>query len=139
MTTAVDQAQQFVLLPVHLIEGQIAPSQARLVGIKGIFDIYSQADQLDVQAAASTPAETALPIFRMSFIAAITIALGLTNLLPFPALDGGRIVLLLPELFLRRRIPPQYENMVNMIGFAALLLLMVYITLQDFINPVIPH
>jgi regulator of sigma E protease len=139
LTTAVEQARQFVLLPVHLIEGQIAPNQARLVGIKGIFDIYSQAGQLDAQAAASTPSDKGLPIFRMSFVAAIAIAIGLTNLLPVPALDGGRIVLLLPELFLRRRIPTQYENMVNMIGFGALLLLMVYITLQDFINPVITH
>jgi regulator of sigma E protease len=139
LTTAVDQAKQFVLLPVHLIEGQIAPDQARLVGIKGIFDIYSQAGQLDAQAAASTPSDKGLPIFRMSFMAAIAIAIGLTNLLPVPALDGGRIVLLLPELFLRRRIPAQYENMVNMIGFGALLLLMAYITLQDFINPVVPH
>jgi regulator of sigma E protease len=139
LTTAVDQGKQFVLLPVHLIEGQIAPDQARLVGIKGIFDIYSQAGQLDAQAAATTPADKGLPIFRMSFVAAIAIAIGLTNLLPVPALDGGRIVLLLPELLLRRRIPAQYENMVNMIGFGALLLLMVYITLQDFINPVITH
>ncbi len=141
MTTAADQAKQFVLLPVHLIEGTIAPDQARLVGIKGIFDIYSQADQLDAQAAASpaTNPEKGLPIFRMTFVAAISIALGLTNLLPVPALDGGRIVMVLPELIIRRRIPAQYENMVNMIGFAALLLLMVYITLQDFINPVITH
>ena len=139
VTTAADQAQQFVLLPVHLIEGTIAPDQARLVGPVGIFNIYSQASQLDAQDASASPVTQGLPIFRMSFVAAITIALGLTNLLPVPALDGGRIILLLPEFILRRRIPVQYENMVNMVGFAALLLLMVYITLQDVINPVIPH
>jgi regulator of sigma E protease len=47
--------------------------------------------------------------------------------------------MLLPELILRRRIPIKYENMVNMIGMTALLLIMAYITLQDFINPVIQH
>jgi regulator of sigma E protease len=139
VTAAADQAQQFVLLPVHLLEGQIAPDQARLVGPVGIFNIYSQATQLDAQDASATPVTQGLPIFRLSFVAAITIALGLTNLLPVPALDGGRILLLLPELFLRRRIPVQYENLVNMIGFAALILLMVYITLQDVINPVVTH
>jgi regulator of sigma E protease len=46
---------------------------------------------------------------------------------------------LLPELIIRRRIPTRYENLVNMIGFAALLLLMVFITIQDVINPVIPR
>ena len=106
----------------------------------GIFDIYSQASQLDAQDTSALPANTqGLPIFRMDIVAAIAIALGLTNLLPVPALDGGRIVLLLPELIFRKRIPIKYENMVNMIGFAALLLIMVYITLQDVINPVIPH
>ncbi len=139
ITTAADQAKQFVLLPVNLIQGQIAPSQARLLGVVGIFDIYSQASQLDAQGTSAIPTTQGLPIFRMDIVAAIAIALGLTNLLPIPALDGGRIVLLLPELLFRRRIPIQYENMVNMIGFAALLLIMVYITLQDVINPVIPH
>jgi len=140
LSTAAYQAQQFVLLPVHFIEGQVAPDQARLVSIKGIFDIYSQADQLDVQAATTTtPVTQGLPIFRMSFVSAVAIAIGLTNLLPIPALYGGRILMLLPELILRRRIPIKYENMVNMIGMTALLLLMVYITLQDFINPVVTH
>jgi regulator of sigma E protease len=129
------QVEQFVTLPVQLIRGTIAPSLARVVGIKGIYDIYNQASQMDAQAAAN-PIQTP-PIFRLSFIATISIALGLTNLLPIPALDGGRILFVLPEIITRRRIPAQYENLVHAIGLIAMLLLMVYITIQDFVNPVL--
>jgi regulator of sigma E protease len=58
------------------------------------------------------------------------------NLFPFPALDGGRILFTLPEIVLRKRIPPQYENVINLVGFAILILLLIYINLQDFIVPV---
>jgi regulator of sigma E protease len=42
---------------------------------------------------------------------------GKLNLLPFPALDGGRIIFVLPELVLRRRVPPEFENLVHAVGF----------------------
>jgi regulator of sigma E protease len=67
---------------------------------------------------------------------AITMSLGLFNLFPIPALDGGRILLTLPEIFLRRRIPPQYENVIHLVGFTVLLIFLIYINLQDFINPI---
>jgi regulator of sigma E protease len=132
-----DQASQFVLLPVHLIEGSIAPDQARLVGIVGIFGVYNDASQADAQANA-TPVQRP-PLFRLSFIIAISIALGLTNLLPIPALDGGRILMTLPELVLHRRIPARYENMVNAIGFFLLLGLMGVVTINDIIHLVKPN
>jgi regulator of sigma E protease len=65
------------------------------------------------------------------------VALGFTNLLPIPALDGGRLILLLPEIFLRKKVPAKVENVINMVGFAALLALMVIITTMDIINPVV--
>jgi regulator of sigma E protease len=63
-------------------------------------------------------------------------SLGLFNLFPIPALDGGRILLTLPEIFLRRRIPPHYENLIHLVGFTVLLIFLIYINLQDFINPI---
>jgi membrane-associated protease RseP (regulator of RpoE activity) len=42
----------------------------------------------------------------------------------------------LPELILRRRVPPQFENVVHAIGFALLIGFMIYINAMDFINPV---
>jgi regulator of sigma E protease len=105
------------LLPVHMLNGSIPPQEGRLVGYKGMFDIYQQIQN------------------PLVFFMAISISLGVLNLFPVPALDGGRILLTLPEILFRRRIPPQYENMIHLVGFTVLLILLIYINVQDFINP----
>ena len=127
--------RETILLPGRLISGSIDPSVARPVGYKGIYDIYSQAVEMDQE----TDVRTAepLPIFTFSIIANISLALGITNLLPIPALDGGRILFTLPELLFGKRIPQKWENAVNTISFVLLLLLMVFITILDFTNPVV--
>ncbi|OGO31993.1 MAG: hypothetical protein A2136_05820 [Chloroflexi bacterium RBG_16_54_11] len=95
-----------------------------------MFDLYSSLRE--------SPGVPGVPqaVNALLFVASISISLGLMNLLPIPALDGGRIVFVLPEIIIRRRIPPKYEMMVNFISFALLILLMLYINLQDFINPI---
>ena len=70
----------------------------------------------------------------VSLAALITINLGLFNLLPFPALDGGRIFFVFVELVIRKRIPADKEGMVHFIGFALLILLMVFATWQDIVR-----
>ena len=70
----------------------------------------------------------------VSFAALITINLGLFNLLPFPALDGGRIFFVFVELVIRRKIPADKEGMVHFIGFALLILLMIFATWQDIVR-----
>jgi regulator of sigma E protease len=123
------------LLPVRLIRGTVDPSLARPVGYKGIYDIYSQAVAMDQEAEIST-AEP-IPVFTLSIIANISLALGITNLLPIPALDGGRILFTLPELIFGKRIPQKWENAVNTISFLLLIVLMIVITILDFTNPVV--
>ncbi len=135
VSSTYEQIKGFVLLPGRLLAGTISKDESRVVGIKGIYDMYTAAGEAD--ATASSGGLQTAPIFRLGFIASISIALGLTNLLPIPALDGGRIVLVLPELFLRRKIPQKVENYLISISFIALLLLMVIITYYDFANPVI--
>ncbi len=61
----------------------------------------------------------------------ITINLGIFNLLPLPALDGGRIFFVLVELIIRRKIPADKEGVVHFIGFALLILLMLFATWND--------
>lgn len=61
----------------------------------------------------------------------ITINLGVFNLLPLPALDGGRLVFLLWEGITRKPVPPKYESVVHFIGIVLLLLLMVVVTYSD--------
>jgi regulator of sigma E protease len=128
------QIKSIVVTPVQLITGKLTGDQARFVGPVGIFDIYQTAKTRDTEAAASPVKVPAVNV--LLFIATISLALGITNLLPIPALDGGRILFVIPELILRKRVPAEFENYVHMIGFAALLLLMVYITMQDIINPI---
>lgn len=65
------------------------------------------------------------------FIAVISAALGLTNLLPIPALDGGRLLFLLIETIRGRRIEPAREGMVHLIGFGLLLLLVGLLTVRE--------
>lgn len=70
----------------------------------------------------------------LSMIALITINLGIFNLLPVPALDGSRIVFLLIELVRRKPIKPEYEGVVHLVGFAALMILMLVVTFNDIVR-----
>ncbi len=131
-------ARELFLLPGRLIAGTIPADQGRIVGPKGMFDMFAQARTRDIQdSSSSSPVTQSQAVNVLGFFAIISTALGITNLLPIPALDGGRILFILPELLFHKRVPPKYENMVHAIGFSALLLLIVFITLQDFINPVV--
>ncbi len=64
-------------------------------------------------------------------LALISVNLGLFNLLPLPALDGGRILFVLIEFIFRKPVPQKYEAIVHAIGFLALLVLMVFVTFND--------
>lgn len=64
----------------------------------------------------------------------ITINLGIFNLLPLPALDGGRFLFLLVEAIRRKPINQKYEGMVHFAGFALLILLIVIVTFNDIKN-----
>jgi regulator of sigma E protease len=129
-----------IALPAQMIRGTIDPEQSRFVGLKGIYDMMQQTVTRDVEAstssapAAGTPADQ--PVRTLELIASLSISLGLFNLFPFPALDGGRIIFVLPELIFRKRVSPQLENVVHAMGMAFLLLLMIYINVMDFINPI---
>jgi len=73
-------------------------------------------------------------IYLLSFTALISINLAVINLIPFPALDGGRLLFLLIEKIKGSRIKPQIANWVNMVGFGLLMLLMVIITYHDIVK-----
>lgn len=64
----------------------------------------------------------------------LTVNLGVFNLLPIPALDGGRIFFVLIELIRRKPLPPEKEGMVHMIGFALLILLSLFIAYMDVLR-----
>lgn len=64
----------------------------------------------------------------------ISLNLGIMNLLPIPALDGGRLVFLIVEAIRRKPVPPEKEGMVHLIGFALILILFVVLTWHDITN-----
>ena len=67
----------------------------------------------------------------LSLMALLTVNLGIFNLLPLPALDGGRIVLLLLEGVRGKPLPAKVEQWINVCGMALLLALMMFVTMQD--------
>jgi regulator of sigma E protease len=134
---AYEQMKQLIMLPGQLINGQVSAQQARVVGPKGMFDIYEQARQLDTQTTADPSSSTLPAVNTLWLMAVISVALGITNLLPLPALDGGRIIFVLPELIFHKRVPAKYENLVHGIGFLLLIAFMLYVTFQDIIHPII--
>ncbi len=136
------QAATILYLPVALIQGVIAPEDARFIGFKGIFDMFDVAVEEDVssrQEASAAPAGAAAPVptnWTLNLIGILSISLGVMNLLPIPALDGGRILFTLPEILFRKRIPPERENMINGIAMLLLIGLMLFVNIMDFVDPV---
>ena len=66
--------------------------------------------------------------------ALITINLGIFNLLPIPALDGGRLLFLIIEGIRRKPVNRKYEGYIHAAGLALLLLLMVFVTYNDIVR-----
>lgn len=73
-------------------------------------------------------------IYLLSFTAFISINLAVLNVLPLPALDGGRLVIVFIEAITKRKLKPNIVNWVNGIGFLLLILLMIIITINDVIK-----
>lgn len=74
--------------------------------------------------------------FPVLFVAAsLSLALGITNLLPLPGLDGGRLMLLAPEVLVRRRINDRIERRLHAAGVFGLLGLMAILAIRDFTGP----
>ena len=64
----------------------------------------------------------------------ISMNLGIFNLLPLPALDGGRLVFILIEMIRRKPVPPKYEGYVHFAGIVILMMFMILITFKDIIS-----
>lgn len=127
------QIDALVSLPGKLIRGEVQGQDARVIGVVGMYSIFDNTRAEDQTDQASGGG---MPISTLALFGTISAALGITNLLPLPALDGGRILFLIPELLMGKKVPQQYENLVHSIGFILLLILMVVITIQDIINPI---
>lgn len=95
--------------------------QGKGVAVGGPVAIYSLTE---------ATANSGLRIF-LQFVALLSLNLVVVNLLPIPALDGGRILFVAIEAVRRKKLSPQTEQLANSIGFAFLLALIILITFHD--------
>lgn len=72
--------------------------------------------------------------YLLNMMAMITINIGLFNLLPLPALDGGRLFFMVIEMVARKPVPRKYEGWVHAVGLVLLLLLMLVISFSDIMR-----
>lgn len=110
--------QMFVVLG-KLFTGHLSIKQ--LSGPVGVYSIVGAAKSQGISS-------------LMYLIALLCINVGVINLLPFPAFDGGRILFLIIEKLKGSPVNPKVENIIHSIGFILLMALMVYITLNDIIK-----
>ncbi len=125
------QIRETLMIPVRLIRDQLQPEEARLVSIKGIYDINR------VVVEDSVAVGSIFPMLQLAGF--ISVALAIANLLPLPALDGGRILFVIVEAIRGKRVPAEREGFVHAMGMAMLLVLMVVLVVNDIVNPIIPR
>ncbi len=116
------------LVPKLLVDGAIAPSDARPIGLPGMAQLTGQA----VDYAVDTGLWYPLFILTGMFSAGLSVA----NMLPIPALDGGRFFFVILEWIRGRRIPPEREAAFHFVGIVVLLALMVLISVNDIFSPI---
>jgi regulator of sigma E protease len=73
-------------------------------------------------------------LYVLNLVALLTINLGVFNLLPIPALDGGRLFFMIVELIRRKPIPPEKEGMVHAVGMLLLFALIIFISFNDIMR-----
>lgn len=110
--------QMFVVL------GNLFTGGVELNQLSGPVGIYTIVGQMSEQGIAALLYLTAL----------LSINVGVINLLPFPAFDGGRILFLIIEKIKGSPVNPKVENTIHSIGFILLILLMIYVTFNDILK-----
>ena len=124
--TAVDYVRLVWISLGDLVTGAVGLRE--LSGPVGIVDTMSQ-----VGSAAPTAADAAYSLLTLAALIAVNLAV--MNLLPIPALDGGRVLFLvlngILQLLFRKRIPAKYEGYVHFVGLAALLTLSLMVAFSD--------
>jgi regulator of sigma E protease len=116
-----------VSVPVLLLRGLIPAELVRPIGPPGIYQQTASAVQASVETGWWYPI--------LNLVGLISTALAITNLLPLPALDGGRIFFILVEAARGRRVDPAREGFIHLIGLAILVGLMLVVSYYDIIRP----
>ncbi|AEH51159.1 M50 family metallopeptidase [Pseudothermotoga thermarum] len=115
---AVDRCNKVVLMMYRTLFGGRLRETGGFVGPIGLVSVVSEAAKVGLEQV-------------LTLVAFITMSLGIFNLLPLPALDGGRIAFSLFEMITRKKIDPKIEAIIHTIGFVLLMMFMIFVTFSD--------
>ncbi|MBO5946034.1 MAG: site-2 protease family protein [Clostridia bacterium] len=101
--------------------------------ITGRYTIAALSGPVGISSAIGEAAEVGI-ISLINLVAIISINLGVMNLLPIPALDGGRLITIVIEMITGKKLPAKVENTINAIGLALLLTLSVFVLVKDVVQ-----
>ncbi|MBI4318498.1 MAG: site-2 protease family protein [Chloroflexi bacterium] len=119
----------FILyVPVMILRGHLPLELARPVGPIGIYQITAQAASQTVSSGWWFPI--------LSVAGMIGVSLGVANLLPIPGLDGGRLLFVFLEAIRGKRISPEREGLIHMVGLGVLISLVIVVSYFDVLSPV---
>ena len=110
-----------------MLQGQVKTEE--MSGVVGIANMVDETYDT-VKPAGFVP----LLLTMMNLAALLSVNLGIINLLPLPALDGGRLIFLLVEVVRGKPVPADKEGMVHLIGFVLFMVLMVFLVFNDIRN-----
>jgi regulator of sigma E protease len=113
--------------PLMVIQGSLPGEMLRPIGLPGMAQVTSQAVEATRQSGYFYP----LLVMTGTFSAGLAVA----NMLPIPALDGGRLFFIFIEAIRGRRISPERESLVHFVGIVVLIALMILIAVNDIQNP----
>jgi regulator of sigma E protease len=131
LATMGDQVKLIVELPATILRGSFNATNERPVGPVGILDVTEQI--------VGSARQNNRWVIILSWIGMINLALAIGNILPIPALDGGRLVFVYLEAIRGKRVNPERERMVHAYSLLVLLVLMLFVTYLDFFFPVLPR
>ncbi len=115
--SAYDNFSSIVGSYVDLFKGKVSVNE--MSGIVGIGEVVSKTDSL---------------ISFLNLLAVISLAVGVANIMPFPPLDGGKVVIVLIEAITRKKVPVNVEAIISYIGFGLLILLTLFVTYNDIMR-----
>jgi regulator of sigma E protease len=129
--TIVDQLVLLANLPKMLIEGQISLAQGRPIGPVGLVDVTEQV--------ITNAAHQNQWLMILNWMGGVNIALAIGNLLPIPAVDGGRLLFVIWETIRGKRIQQETERRLILTTMILILACMGGMTIMDIFYPILPR
>jgi regulator of sigma E protease len=113
--------------PILALRGDVAPELVRPIGLPGMTQVAAQSARAAVESGWWFPV--------LLITGAFSAGLAVANMLPLPALDGGRLLFVAIEAVRGRRVSPEREGLIHLVGLVVLFSLMILISFNDLRSP----